>query len=267
MEKKLTLLGKIDILGKEFTMYGNIKTPMFLATEIADIIGHSKSDMMIKSIDEDEKIKVNNVYVDGRTGGNGTWMVTEQGLYEICMLSRKPIAKEMKKKVKEYLMRIRLSGGAVQEGREQEFVDNNFSSFSEETKKSMVDDLIQSVEDYKKQISEQEPIVKAYKDLMTAQGYLNFIEVCAMVDTGRTKLFEFLRNRKVLTKQSIYNVPFGRFTKNGMFKVITEETKNGKLGSVTMVSPKGLNYIYKLIKKNDMLGEFNTTPLLEVSHA
>lgn len=54
---------------------------------------------MLKAIDDDEKVKVNNLHFENRTGGNGTWFLTENGLYEVLMLSRKPKAKEFKKKV------------------------------------------------------------------------------------------------------------------------------------------------------------------------
>lgn len=53
-----------------------------------------------KLVDEDEKVKVNNVYVEGRNGGNGVWFLTEDGLYEVLMQSRKPIAKAFKKRSK-----------------------------------------------------------------------------------------------------------------------------------------------------------------------
>lgn len=59
-------------------------------------------------------------------------------------------------------------------------------------------------------------------------------------------------------------MPYGRFAKNGMFKVVTSHSENGHISSVTMVSPKGLNYIYKLMKKKDVLNEFNTTALLQM---
>ena len=44
---------------------------------------------MVSRVDEDEKVKVNNVYVEGRNGGNGVWLLTEDGLYEVLMQSRK----------------------------------------------------------------------------------------------------------------------------------------------------------------------------------
>ena len=91
-------------------MYGTPEEPLFLAKDVAEWIDHSKPSVMIESVDDDEKVKVNNVYFENRTGGNGTWFLTEDGLYEVLMQSRKPIAKEFKKKVKEILKTIRKHG-------------------------------------------------------------------------------------------------------------------------------------------------------------
>lgn len=250
------------ILGNKIQMYGSIESPLFLAADVANWIEHTNATMMLKKVDDDEKVKLNNVYFENRTGGNGTWFLTENGLYECCMQSRKPIAKQMKKEIKNYLKQIRLTGGTVEENREAEFVDKYFPSFTEETKLSMVQDLRKQNQQYQERIAELEPKAQAYVDLMTAQGYLQFIDVAAMVEIGRNKLFEFLRRCKVLTKQSNYNIPYGRFSKNGMFKVVTSPSENGHISSVTMVSPKGLNYIYKLMKKKDVLDKFDTTTLL-----
>lgn len=78
----------------------NNRVSWFLTEDVAEWIEHSKPDVMIKSVDEDEKVKVNNVYVEGRNGGNGVWFLTEDGLYEVLMQSRKPIAKQFKKRSK-----------------------------------------------------------------------------------------------------------------------------------------------------------------------
>lgn len=256
----LTVIQETEILGKKIQMYGSIESPWFMATDVAIWIEHSNARSMIKTVDQDEK-GVKNVYTLG--GIQSKWFLTEDGLYEVCMQSRKPIAKQMKKEIKSYLRQIRLTGGAIETNREAEFIDKYFPSFTEETKLSMVHDLQKQNEEYKKQITNLEPKAQAYTDLMTAQGYLQFIDVAALVEIGRNTLFQFLRKCKVLTKQSNYNVPYGRFSKNGMFKVITSRSPNGYISSVTMVSPKGLNYIYKLMKKKNVLDEFNTTALLQ----
>lgn len=262
----LTVIQETKILGKKIRMYGSIENPLFLAKDVAEWIDYSKSNgkykvsQMTNIVDENEKGIYN---VDTLGGVQESTFLTEDGLYEICMQSRKPIAKQMKKEIKNYLKQIRLTGGTIETNREAEFIDKYFPSFTEETKLSMVQDLRKQNDEYKKQIATLEPKAQAYADLMTAQGYLQFIDVAALVEIGRNTLFQFLRKCKVLTKQSNYNVPYGRYSKNGMFKVVTSKSPNGYISSVTMVSPKGLNYIYKLMKKKNVLDEFNTTALLQ----
>ncbi|WP_283751440.1 Rha family transcriptional regulator [Bacillus cereus] len=66
--------------------------PLFLARDVAAWIGHSNARMMLQNIDEDEKQCVNNPYAS--TGQQQQWFLTEDGLYEVLMQSRKPIAKQ-----------------------------------------------------------------------------------------------------------------------------------------------------------------------------
>ncbi|MDZ4504701.1 Rha family transcriptional regulator [Bacillus cereus] len=66
--------------------------PLFLAKDVANWIGHSNARMMLQNIDEDEKQCVNNPYAS--TGQQQQWFLTEDGMYEVLMQSRKPIAKQ-----------------------------------------------------------------------------------------------------------------------------------------------------------------------------
>lgn len=113
---QLQMIYNQEVLGKDFHIYGTVEEPLFLAKDVAEWIEHSKPSMMIKTVDEDEKVKVNNVYVEGRTGGNGVWFLTEDGVYEVLFQSRKPIAKQFKKQVKAILKEIRIKGGYINEG-------------------------------------------------------------------------------------------------------------------------------------------------------
>lgn len=233
--------------------------PWFAAKDICNILGISNPTMSLKNLEVDEVTKLNLGGLEGKTN-----FISESGFYTLVLRSRKDIAKPFRLWVtREVLPQIRHTGGYIKTNREAEFVDKYFPSFTEETKLSMVQDLRKQNEEYKNKITELEPKAQAYSDLMTAQGYLQFLDVAALVEIGRNTLFQFLRKCKVLTKQSNYNIPYGRFIKNGMFKVITSRSENGRISSVTMVSPKGLNYIYKLMKKKDALDEFNTATLLQ----
>lgn len=82
MEKQLVVFDERTILGKEFRMYGDIENPLFLAKDVAEWIDYAYKDkkkgtrninMMLQSIDEDEKIKAtlggNNFATQNSHGG------------------------------------------------------------------------------------------------------------------------------------------------------------------------------------------------------
>jgi anti-repressor protein len=71
---------------------------------VAEWIEHSKTSMMLSGIDEDEKL-LETIFTSGQN--REMWFLTEDGLYEVLMQSRKPIAKTFKKEVKAILKTIR----------------------------------------------------------------------------------------------------------------------------------------------------------------
>ncbi|MGG0847881.1 BRO-N domain-containing protein [Peribacillus simplex] len=110
MTKELTVIHEQEVLGKRFKVYGDVENPLFMAKEVAEWIEHSKTSVMLNKVDEDEK-GLNNVYTLG--GIQNIWFITEDGLYELLMQSRKPIAKAFKKEVKAILKAIRRDGGYI----------------------------------------------------------------------------------------------------------------------------------------------------------
>ena len=103
---ELQVIDKRNILDHEVTTYGDLENPLFLAKDVANWIEHSDVSKMMKSVDEDEKVK----NIIRTLGGNQEmWFLTEDGLYEVLMQSRKPIAKQFKKKVKKLLKDLRLN--------------------------------------------------------------------------------------------------------------------------------------------------------------
>lgn len=95
------------ILNKEFNIYGTFDEPLFLAKDVANWIKHSDVSKMTDSVDEDEKL-IRTLFLSGQN--RQVWMLTENGLYEVLMMSRKPIAKQFKKEVKKVLHELRTKG-------------------------------------------------------------------------------------------------------------------------------------------------------------
>jgi prophage antirepressor-like protein len=109
MSEELVVLTRAEILGKEFTVYGDNDAPLFVAKDVADWIGYDPSSVnkMINDVDDDEKL-VGIVFRAGQK--REVSMLTEHGLYEVLMLSRKEKAKEFKKQIKVILSTIRKHG-------------------------------------------------------------------------------------------------------------------------------------------------------------
>lgn len=106
---ELKVLSEQEVLGKQFRVYGTAEEPLLLAKDVAEWIEYDTSSVnkMITNVDDDEKVRKN---VPTLGGIQESWFLTENGFYEVLMQSRKPIAKQFKKEVKEILKTIRKHG-------------------------------------------------------------------------------------------------------------------------------------------------------------
>ncbi len=158
-----------EVLGKQFRAYGTPDSPLFMAKDVAEWIDYStrpdgsyNTSAMLNAIDEDEKIKIH-VNVNNSNGGSDTWFLTEDGLYEVLMQSRKPIAKQFKKKVKEILKTLRLTGGYISNS--DKFVDMYFDDMPDE-KKNVMRGLLSNIEEKQKKIK----TLSAENDLLSQKA-------------------------------------------------------------------------------------------------
>jgi prophage antirepressor-like protein len=110
--KNVQVLKQENLLGKNFSIFGDLENPLFLAKDVAAWIEHSNPTEMVRGIDDDEKLN-STILSSGQN--RDVIFLTENGLYEVLMQSRKPIAKQFKKGVKEILKSIRKTGGYLAE--------------------------------------------------------------------------------------------------------------------------------------------------------
>lgn len=108
-----------ELLGQKFKIYGTFEEPLFLAKDVAEWIEYDASSIhkMLASVDEDEKVRK---IIPTPGGPQEMWCLTENGLYEVLMLSRKPIAKQFKSQVKAILKSIRRDGGYLRVAEEDD---------------------------------------------------------------------------------------------------------------------------------------------------
>lgn len=100
------IITKSEVLGKQINVYGDIENPLFLAKDVASWLEHSDVHKMVETVDDDEKT-VGTLFLSGQN--REVWMLTENGLYEVFMLSRKPIAKQLKKGQLRLLVKVKFT--------------------------------------------------------------------------------------------------------------------------------------------------------------
>ena len=172
--KELTVIDERIVLEKKFRVYGTKENPLFLAKDVAEWIdyayknkekGTRNVNMMLNSIDEDEKMLMPMEYMSGNNLATTSkarktqemWFLTEDGLYEVLMQSRKPIAKEFKKQVKSILKQIRNTGGYV--ANDDMFLDT-YLPFADETTRMLFKNTLETVRNQNEIISKQKRVIE-----------------------------------------------------------------------------------------------------------
>lgn len=239
-----------EVLGKAFRIYGTVEQPLFLAKDVAEMIKHSKPRDMVQNVDDEEKVKMPFKMATSRSTQE-QWFLTEDGLYEVLMQSRKPIAKQFKKEVKNILKQMRLTGGSVVSGREEDFVEFYFSKFSDDTKLAMVKDLQEQNDKMKNLIQEQSKsvaFVKLVNETNGTKSMKEFADTLGIVGLGRNTLYELLREMEIILWND--TIPYRKYIDQGYLTVNESIARNGELVCSTRITPKGQVWLTKKILKH-----------------
>ncbi|WP_048800731.1 phage antirepressor KilAC domain-containing protein [Streptococcus constellatus] len=242
---ELQIINEQEVLGKHFTVYGTADEPLFLAKDVAEWIGHSKSSIMIDTVDEDEKLR-ETIFTSGQN--REVWFLTENGLYEVLMQSRKPLAKEFKKKVKEILKSIRKHGLYAID----DLLDNPDMAIAALQKLKEERQLrLQAQEEIaqKNQIIQELQPKATYYDLILQSESLVAISVIAK-DYGMSarKLNDLLHELKVQFKQGSTWLLYQKYASKGYTQSKTHTIDAERSKMHTYWTQKGRLFIYDLLK-------------------
>ncbi|WBF54873.1 phage antirepressor KilAC domain-containing protein [Lysinibacillus sp. JK80] len=258
---QLQVIHEQVVLMKKFKVYGTLDNPLFLAKEVAEWIDYSKTSQgyydvstMLNTVDEDEKGKYSST-----NNLRSNWFLTEDGLYEVLMQSRKPIAKQFKKQVKNILKEIRLNGGFIATNEDDDEMTILAKGFLIAQK---------TIESNKKKIVEQQLIIEAQKPkVLFAEAIQashtsiligDFAKILKQngVDVGQKRLFEWLRENGYLIKRkgSDFNSPTQKSMELGLFEIketpIHHTSGEISISRTTKITGKGQAYfINKFLKK------------------
>ena len=268
MKEEIKVLKQTELLGQQFRVYGTLDEPLFKATDVARFINHSDVSTMMRNVDDDEKgTKI--VCTPG--GKQQVWMLTENGLYEVLMQSRKPIAKEFKKGVKAILKEIRTNGGYLvaraDETPEQimaralmvakDTIERQQTAIAKAESKALLlqsqnQALSEMNEAKSRHINQLLPSVRFAHAVETSEhsilvGELSRIIKQNGVEIGQNRLFAYLREKGYLCKAGErYNQPTQKSLDMGLFEikktVIQKPNGDTLISNTTKVTGKGQIY-------------------------
>lgn len=105
-------------------------------------------------------------------------------------------------------------------------------------------------EEQKRKLQEQETPVAIYNLAISAKNTMTMQEVAKSLGTGRTRLYNVLREEKIIMKGS--TTPYQRFIDSGYFKVVERPRASGDTiinDPATRVTAKGFDYIARMMQK------------------
>ena len=240
--KELAVIQQQEILGKPLTVYGDFENPLFLAKEVAEWIDYSESNVskLVAIVDEDEKVR-NIITTPG--GNQEAWFLTEDGVYEVLMQSRKPIAKEFKKEVKAVLRSIRKHGAYITPEKLEEVLLNPDTmiklcmQLKEEQNKNKVLQLQNSELTVDNQI--MKPKADYFDELVDRNLLTSFRETAKQLEVKEKAFIQFLLEKKYIYRDKKGKImPYADKNK-GLFEI--KETFNEKTnwsGTQTLITPK-----------------------------
>lgn len=100
--------------------------------------------------------------------------------------------------------------------------------------------------------AEMKPLAEEYKALMDSRGTFSMMDTAKIVGIGRTILFQFLRDEKILMSLgSNKNVAYQRYTNYFQTRAHrwVDRDGNSRVGKTTYVYPAGLDFIAKRLRK------------------
>ena len=210
----------------------------FVAKDVSEILDYNTTAHMTRLLEDDEK-GVQNVDTPG--GSQKVCIINESGLYHAVITSRKAEAKKVRKWVtSEVLPSIRKTGS---------YTVNVPKTFAEALR--LAADQQEQIEKQQLLLKEQAPKVEFAEAVTGSKDTIDMKSVAGLLNMniGRNKLFEFLRNNKILNND---NCPYQRYCDLGYFRLIESKfTVNDetKISLKTVVFQKGVNFIRKLLIK------------------
>jgi kilA protein, putative phage-related DNA binding protein len=256
MANQISVLKQTELCGQQFMVYGSAQEPLFVASDVAAMLNHPNTSELVKLVDDDEKLTSTIL----RSGQNReVWMLTENGLYEVLMQSRKPIAKQFKKGVKAILKEIRKTGGylAITQEDTPELIMARALQVAQATidrHKQQLEQANERIALQDTQLKQQAPKVKYVDDVLQSVNTYTSTQISKELGLREAEqLHKILKDKGIMFKQSGQWLLTAKYSEKGYTKSRTYQfTRNdGSIGTstTTVWTEKGRAFLHYILEK------------------
>lgn len=241
--------------------FGTVRTivkdgePWFVGKDMAEILGYKETAKAIRThiCAEDKGVSV----LDTPGGQQKITLINESGLYSLILGSKLPKAKTFKRWVtSEVLPTIRKTGGYV--ANDEMFINTYLPNADAQTRELFRLNL-STIRQLNNKIEQDKPLVDFASHIQTSEDCISMNDMAKLatkngIKIGRTRLFNFLREKKVLgCRDGHKNMPYQRYIDTQPWFQLKESSyiQNGevRIGLTPMVTPKGQSGIIRMLRK------------------
>lgn len=241
--------------------FGTVRTivkdgePWFVGKDVAEILGYKETAKAIRThiCAEDKGVSV----LDTPGGQQKITLINESGLYSLILGSKLPKAKTFKRWVtSEVLPIIRKTGGYV--ANDDMFINTYLPNADAQTRELFRLNL-STIRQLNNKIEQDKPLVDFASHIQTSEDCISMNDMAKLatkngIKIGRTRLFNFLREKKVLgCRDGHKNMPYQRYIDTQPWFQLKESSyiQNGevRIGLTPMVTPKGQSGIIRMLRK------------------
>ncbi|MHB1652363.1 MAG: phage antirepressor [Desulfitobacteriaceae bacterium] len=237
--------------GKEIRTIQRNGEPWWVLKDVCDVLDLSNPSMIADRLEEGERQKVDPKHYLGSQSNTPITIISESGLYNVILLSRKPEARKFKRWVThEVLPSIRRHGAYITSDKLEEIMNDPDAWIKVLT---ALKEERQAKERLQIQAAEDKPKVVFADAVSVSDGTILIGELAKIlkgngIEIGQNRLFERLRQDGFLIKRkgTDYNAPTQKAMELGLFKVketaITHSDGHVTISKTTKVTGKGQQY-------------------------
>ena len=244
--------------------FGSVRTvtienePWFVGKDVAVALGYKEPAKATREKVDPEDRGVSEIDTPG--GIQDVVLINESGLYSLVLSSKLESAQRFKRWItSEVIPSIRKHGGYVYDP--EKFINENFPSFTEETKKNMILDLYNVNKQLTAKVEEQKPKVTYCDNILNSPALTPITTIAKDYGMSGKKMNQLLSDFGIQYKRGSSWYLYQQYADKGYTQ--SKTYGEGIVFTNMEWTQKGRMFLYEELKKHDILPVIERNELME----